>query len=300
MGLFKKSTPDKFIETPLTKSQKAADELQQSLVERDINIPTQQVAGLSGLEQQGLTQAGGLANIDSAALAQSSADVLQQTLSGGFDPRTSPFFQGLRAESERLKQEGISDTLRRSQQLTGAPSSVALRQAGEVGARFDENTLQTLGGLFEQERGRQFQAIGAGFNAPGAIAQTLLGAGQVPRSIEQQILNAQFAQRQAQELAPFQYQNPIASDLLSQQRMNFIPGQQGSSLFQDIAGVAGIASGLGGLGAAGAGMLGAGGGLDMFSQAGGLFGGGAQTAGKGLASGIGSFLFGKPATTPTP
>jgi hypothetical protein len=288
MGLFSSGSEPSFDEIPLTEGQKQAEQTLLALQGSTIDTPTQGTAGLSQLEQQGLQQFGGLAGLDTAGVAQSALGNLQQTLSGGFDPRTSDFFQGFRQEAQRLKGEGISDALRRSQRLTGAPAGRAQRAAGEVAGRADESILQTLGGLFNQERGRQFGAIGMGLNAPGQIGSQLLGAGALPRGIEQQILNAQFNQRNQGISNQFQ-QAGIANSLLNQTRFSFTPGTEGSSLFQDIAGVAGIATGLGGLGAVAGGLGAAAGGI------GGFLGGAGQMAGNafgGITSGIGSFLSG--------
>jgi hypothetical protein len=241
MGLFKKGKKGKFVAIPLSESQKASDKFLQGLVEQDINIPTQQIAGLSDLEQAGLKKISALQDIDASGISQQAAEVLRGTLAGDFDPRTSPFYKGFRQEAGRIKQEGISDVLRRSQRITGAPAGTALRQTGDVAGRADENSLQVLGGLFEQERGRQFNAIGQGLNLPGGIGSILMNAGALPRGIEQNILNAQFQQQMGQIQAPFQLQAPIAQNIMNQQRFNYRPGQQGSTWAQDVAGIANIA-----------------------------------------------------------
>lgn len=291
MGLLSKGKKAKFREIPLSTSQKAGDKLLQGLVEQDITLPTREIAGLSELERQGLTAVGGLGR-DIQGLTGEAADVLRGTLRGEFDPRTSPFFQGFRQEAQRLKQEGISDVLRRSQRITGAPAGTALRQTGDVASRADESILQTLGGLFEQERARQFGAVGQTFNLGSGISQLLLGAGQVPRSIEQDILNARFNQQIGQIEAPFRLQAPIAQNLLAQQRFTFTPGVQGSSTLQDIAGIASIAGGvgmLGGLGAA-AGGLGAAGGAGAGAAGVGNFAAGSSLAPGGMGLASGAFL----------
>ena len=278
MGLFRKGKKSKFKPIPLSESQKVADEFRQGLIEQDIQLPEREIAPLSALEQQGLTAVGGLGR-DIQGLTGTAADILGQTLRGEFDPRTSPFFQGFRQEAERIKQEGIRDALRRGQRLTGGPASTTLAEAGDIAARADESILQTLGGLFEQERARQFGATGQAFNLGSGISQLLLSAGQLPRSIEQQILDARFAQQQGNVLAPFQFQAPVAESIMRDQRFMFQPGVQGSSLMEDIAGVAGIATGIGALGGLAGGAAG---GL------GGLFGGGAATGGGAFGFGAGA------------
>lgn len=291
MGLFSKGKKAKFREIPLSASQKEADKLLQGLVTEDVTIPEQQIAPLSELERVGIGKIGELGGIDTGALGQSAADVLEKTLAGDFDPRTSPFFQGFRQEAQRLKGEAISDVQRRSQRLTGAPAGTALRQTGEVGARADESILQVLGQLFETERARQFSAVPQAFNTISGISSLLAGAGRSERSVEQDVLNAQFAQQAGDINFRFGRQAELAQQLLQQQRFTFTPGVQGSNTFQDIAGIAGIVTGASALGGLG-GLGGTGGGTGIGAGgAGGLFGGIQSFLSGGGASNAGGTSF---------
>jgi hypothetical protein len=301
MGLFSSGKKGKFREIPLTESQKSADALMKRLVEMQVSFPEREVAPLSDTERQAIQSF--KESLGEEGLIGQARDVLGQTLRGEFDPRTSPFYQGLRDEAQRLKQVGVSDALRRGQRFSGGFSGVAGRQAGEVAGRADENILQVLGSLFETERGRQQQAVPTALGFEQGISGTLAGLGGLERSIEQQILDAQFQKQQQDVLAPFQYQSPVADALLKQQRFTYTPGKEGSSTMQDIMGVAGIAaapftggaslgmtaSALGG--PQGGGMGGAGGIMSMLGAFPGMTNALFQGGG-GLTSGIGSFLGG--------
>ena len=305
MGLFSKGKKGEFKAIPLSPSQQSADALMKRLVEMNVSFPEREVAPLSDLEQQAI--AGFTESLGEGGLISQARQQLSETLAGDFDPRTSPFFQGLREEAQRLKQEGVSDVLRRSQRLTGGASGVAGRQAIDVQSRADENILQVLGSLFETERGRQLAAVPTAVGIEQSLAGTLAGFGGLERSIEQQILDARFQKQQSDVLAPFQLQAPVASDLLRQQRFTFTPGSEGSSLMQDIAGVAGLvaapmtggaslgltASAMGGPQAGGLAQ-----GLSLAGLVGGL--GGAISGLGNVGRGISSFLSGGGASNAGP
>jgi len=160
----------------------------QDLLKKDIQYPTQQVAGLSDIEQSGLS-------------------ILKDIMAGKAfaDPRTSPYYAGLREESERLTDQGTA-ALRHRQNLGGMfRSSPGVRMEGEYHGLMDENLLQELGRLYETERAR---------DNPYTRLQAGMTYGQLPRMIEQQQYNAEMEKKTSDLLAPYSLQSPLANLML--------------------------------------------------------------------------------------
>jgi len=249
MGLLSKGKKAKWRAIPLSDSQKVADKFLQAQVEKQIELPTEQTAGISTAEQTGLGAIGEA--FGEGGILQQALGSLQDTLAGKYDPRTSPFFKGLREEIESVGRAGISKSIGTAQRLTGAPSSDLLGQVGDIQTKTDRNVLQLLGGMFENERGKQFQAAQ---NIPNIFNQALaplFSFGARDRELQQQQYGREFAGETANILAPFRYQAPIAQNIMDQQRYSFSPGVQGSSWLQDATAIAGLAGSVAGMGGGG-------------------------------------------------
>ncbi|NLO02807.1 MAG: hypothetical protein GX126_10905 [Bacteroidales bacterium] len=84
---------------------------------------------------------------------------IQKTLSGEYDPLTSPYYEGIRKEADIATQKS-ADVLRHGQSTRGTlASTVGAKAEGEMRAIADAKTLQTLGSLYESERNRMSNAV---------------------------------------------------------------------------------------------------------------------------------------------
>lgn len=187
----------------------------EELMGRNINYPTQEVAGLSQYEQQGMNQ---LADIMSGKAFR--------------DPTTSPYYQGMRQEIARDTEKGAS-ALRQRQNLGGMfRSGAGVREEGEYRGDMAAKALQILGSLFESESAR---------DNPYTRLQAGMTYGAVPRQIQQQGFDASYNQQLQNLLAPFNLQVPLALQL-----MGYQPLQQASYQADDPSGLSSIMSLLGG------------------------------------------------------
>jgi len=211
MGLFTKDTK---IEDPLAGEKKRAAGFLEDLMQQGTpDIPTQQVAGLTPLQQilQGNMQ--GQVNAANQNYGEV-RDYYRDVLDGGYDPRSSDFYKGLRQEADRMKTEETTN-VRQSANMGGMLQSTP-RMAVESDARqqIDNQTLQLLGGLYENERGRQGQAATALPQLDAQRTQTtgaMQSIADVERQIEQQRNNAMYQQALQTVLFPYQYQANLAN-----------------------------------------------------------------------------------------
>lgn len=150
-------------------------------------MPLQQIAGMTGTEQQ-------------------AQGLLSQLLSGGTfqDPSTSQYYEGFRRASQAEEDRGAS-TLRRRAQLAGmGSSSPALQSEGRYRSDMANNRMSMLGGLYNQERNRDNP-----YTRLAAVQQY----GSLPRDIQNQQGQSQFNQA----MAPYTYQAPLAQNMLNYQ-----------------------------------------------------------------------------------
>lgn len=185
------------------------------------DMPTAGVADLTPIQQLIVQKLGPLLqNIQEGG--QLASDQYRRTLEGGYDPRTSPYYEALRGEADYLKRKGTT-ALRREHELGGTLMDTnAMGVRGDFINRADSALMQELGRLFEGERSRQERAA-LGIQDVGARqAQSMAAVGgiaETERSIEQQRANALYQQALSQILFPYQYQTNIANAL-----MNYSPG----------------------------------------------------------------------------
>lgn len=201
---------------PRTPESLAGGEYLTQLLRRSPAIPTQQIAGLTPVEQaimqylpQYLASAGTSGDL---ALGEYS-----KILTGGYDPLTSPAYEGFRQEAERLKKEGVT-SLRQRAQLGGMleSTSAAAQEAGFIN-QANSQILQALGQLFEAERGRKMQAAQGIQSAEGqklANVAAIGGIAGTERSIEQMRNDAMYQQLLTQIMFPYQQQAQIASTMM--------------------------------------------------------------------------------------
>lgn len=84
---------------------------------------------------------------------------IEKVLAGGYDPRSSPYYEGIRKEAEIMSEESINRLLHGQQHRGTLASTVGTKAEGYTRALMDSKTLQTLGQLYEAERGRMSQAV---------------------------------------------------------------------------------------------------------------------------------------------
>ena len=149
MGLFSSKTK---VKDPL-KAQKleAANILMDLMRGGTPDVPQQQVAGLTPQQQQLQGQLGGYLDDTNANYGQA-RDYYRDVLAGGYDPRTSDFYKGLRAEAGQLKAD-TNTAIKR--QAAGAGMYHSSPTSANIAAneRQVNNALLTqLGGMYENER----------------------------------------------------------------------------------------------------------------------------------------------------
>lgn len=142
----------------------------------------------------------------------------RKTLAGDYDPRTSPYYEGLRGEAEYLKRKGTT-ALRREHELGGTLMDTnAMGVRGEFINRADSALLQELGRLYESERDRTERAAqgiqDVGVRQAGSMA-AVGGIAETQRSIEQQRRDALYEQAKLQLLMKYKWQSDIASMLMN-------------------------------------------------------------------------------------
>lgn len=219
------------------------------LMNRNIDAPQQEVAGLT--EEQKAVQ-GDTENVIASTNRgyQEANNYLQEVLGGNYDPRTSDYYKGLRNEAETFKADSNAALKRRSQAGGMMYSTPAAGLQAENTRRIDDRTLRQLGGLYENERDRMGQAA-TGIGQVDAQQISNLGAGNQlldqQRGIEQARLNAQYQEAMTELLAPYQYQAPLASPVLQEQRY-FYKSNSGGGMMGGILGSAagGLLGGIGG------------------------------------------------------
>jgi hypothetical protein len=220
MGLFSKDKKLKFKLIPSTPEQTQARNYLVGLMDQDIQFPTEQVAPLTGTEQQIQGSLPSYLN-QIAEDFDTTRGYYNDVLSGGYDPSTSDYYQGFRAEQNRLKQDALLGIARQGQMAGMSRSTPVLGVQARTGAAIDDATLRQLGLLYENERARRDQAAGFLSQLGG---QELSQVGQVEqlaaiqRQQEQMKLSAMYQAALQTLLAPYQYNAQIAGALLSEQR----------------------------------------------------------------------------------
>lgn len=221
-------------------------------------IPTREVAGLTPTQ---LIISRGLEDlmVKTGMDAEAARTEIMKTLTDKYDPRTSPYYRGLREETERLKTEGVTD-IRQASELGGMfKSTPRLGAEGELINVANSNLLKQLGLLYETERGRKSQAArdiqDVGTKEIGKYAA--IGAmSDIERQLEQEVMNAKYTQAIEQMLFPYREQVGIATALLGVKEDFYMTGggltdlgfgvAAGANALASFAGAGGFSSGGGG------------------------------------------------------
>ena len=195
-----------------------------ALAAQPVSIPTQQIAGLSGLEQQGQALAG-QTGVGSAAIQSGIAGLGAAQTASALGPSSAQFNQYLNPY-----QSFILDEINRQAQIGQNQLSAQAVQAGAFGggregiqqAEQERARLQQVGlaqeraftgalGAFQQGISQQGQ-LGVNMASLGQAQQAqqqgdinqLMAAGGLQRQLAQQTLDAQRAQQLQQAYEPFQ------------------------------------------------------------------------------------------------
>lgn len=216
---------------PSTRQQTAARKWINEKYQQNLTFPTFQVPELT--EQEKAIQSMSAGTLQSGgALYDQMMKYYSDVLAGGYDPRTSTYYSGLRQESEDLKAQSNSALLRGQQRGGMFGSLPNQRVLSENTRKYDTALTTQLGGLYENERSRMGQAAAA---IPQAEGQRIsnLGAGyqiaQTERMVEAQKAQAEYDQIVNTMLAPYQYQYQLAMALLSEQRYYYKQKSSGTN-----------------------------------------------------------------------
>jgi hypothetical protein len=199
-------------------------DISRSLAEQPVNIPVQQIAPLSSLEQQGQALSG-QTGVGSAAIQSGIAGLGAAQTASALGPSSAQFNQYLNPY-----QSFILDEINRQAQMGQQQLSAQAVQAGAFGggregiqqAEQERARLQQVGlaqeraftgalGAFQQGISQQGQ-LGLGMAQLGQVQQAqqqadinqLMAAGGLQRQLAQQTLDAQRAQQLQQAYEPFQ------------------------------------------------------------------------------------------------
>jgi hypothetical protein len=180
------------------------------------DIPTRGIADLTDTQRR--IQAGvGDQFSDLNENYGTARDYLTEVVGGGYDPRTSDYYKGLRQEGEDFKADARTD-IRQSANLGGMlQSTPRMAVESEMTRKTDRDTLTRLGSMYETERGRMGQAAeGLGRLDANRVAMTsnLQAIADLERRIEQDRNDAVYNQAMQTITFPYQYQAQLANSLI--------------------------------------------------------------------------------------
>jgi len=180
-------------------------------------IPQQGVAELTPVQMLIQQELGPLLERLNAG-GQLATNEYTKTLTDQYDPRTSPYYEGLRSEAERLTNQGVTRLRQRAELGGNLQSTPAAAQEGEFVNQANSALLTELGKLYESERNRKTTAA-EGIQRAGAQETSNIaavgGIAETARTVEQQRADALYNQIIQQILFPYQYQAQLASTLLN-------------------------------------------------------------------------------------
>jgi len=130
---------------------------------------------------------------------------IMSTLKGEYNPLTSPYYKAMREQMQREGEEAVLGARQRAN-LYGQLSSTGMANVESRARARTANDINTLlGGMYENERARQVNAINQALayeHLPQQILQQQLLAGQYERQVQQEALDRQYQEwlRQLQAL----------------------------------------------------------------------------------------------------
>jgi len=239
-GHYEEDEPPELLETEYTDP---AMEKLAELMGKDVTLPTVDLPKLSPLEKKlvgyGSSIIEKMIRTKTPEPYEIGMEKIKSVLGGEYNPLTSPYYKGLKEESARMEEKGISDIRQRSQLGGMLYSEPAMGAEAEFKGILGTGLTKELGRLYEGDINRQVgmipQLLGyAGFESalPGRKIETLKSfaplAGQ-ERDIATKQALADWQVGTAQELFPFQYQAPIAQYMADwgnwyQPTQHYVPG----------------------------------------------------------------------------
>jgi hypothetical protein len=180
-----------------------------NLAFKDISYPTQQIAGLTGTEQQAQNLLGDV--------------VAGKTFQ---DPTTSPLYAGLRQQNQYALDKDVA-ALRHRQALGGMfRSGAGGRQEADLRSGYQANLNTALGQLYESERNRDNP-----YTQLAAAAQY----GSLPRELQQARNDADYQKLVNDIMAVYQLQAPIAQQMIGNEMWYGPTVTSNPSMFSQIA-----------------------------------------------------------------
>jgi len=239
-GHYEKDEPPELLETEYTDP--AMDKLTE-LMGRDVTLPTVDLPKLSDQEKKlvdwGTSIIEKMMGAGTPEPYELGLEKIKSVLGGEYDPRTSPYYEGLKEETARTEAKGISGIRQRSQLGGMLYSEPAMGAEAEYRGILGTGLTKELGSLYEADINRQVsmipQLLGyAGYESamPGQKIETLKSfapmAGQ-ERDIATKQALADWEVATQQELFPFNYQAPIAQYMADwgnwyQPTQHYVPG----------------------------------------------------------------------------
>jgi len=223
-GHYEKDEPPIQLTTP--ESEAAVGQLQ-NLSTTTPNLPSVNLPGISGTEQQLLNQGMSLIKQlmsgEMPEAFQIGMEKIKSVLGGEYNPLTSPYYKGLKEEAARTEEKGISDIRQRSQLGGMLYSEPAMGAEAEFKGIMGTGLTKELGSLYEADINRQTNMIPQllgysqqemqqplmGLQGISAMAPLAGKGGDIAR--QQEMLNWQQATQQ--ELFPWTTQAPILEAL---------------------------------------------------------------------------------------
>lgn len=188
--------------------------LSSRLANVDQGVAPEKIAGLSNLENQGLSRLGQV-QVDPYKLNPAAAEEINKTLTGAYDPATSEYYKAYKDQAQRELTESQS---RLNEALAGGGKYFHGARASETG-KLEENYITNLAmqsaQLAERERERRIQAVPlaqsmsqTSIDQPLQVANAYLEGGQLPRRIEQA---GYTAEKQASDQTRGEEQNLLST-----------------------------------------------------------------------------------------
>ena len=191
----------------------------------------ERVAGTSDIEDAGLDAARAYAQKPASSQSLAYAeDEIKKTLSGDYDPSTSPYYQSVKAEAAR----NLKDTQANIASNAGGAgryySGSRIKQQTDAAVDTNINLDKIMGTLAENERQRRLDVLPQALATDSQVSQAeakksanLQQLGALPRELEQAFMDAVY-----QEFLLSEYEYPIniaqlASGLATQQPI-FVQG----------------------------------------------------------------------------
>jgi len=224
-GHYEEAAPPELLTTEYTEP--AVEALEELAYGELPTLPTVSLPGISGTEQQLLSQGMSLIQkLMSGEMPEAfgvGMEKIKSILGGEYNPLTSPYYTGLKEESARMEEKGISDIRQRSQLGGMLYSEPAMGAEAEFRGVLGTGLTKELGRLYEADIGRQAgmvpQLLGyAGLEA-GMPGQALAGIGALSPlagkggdiARQQAMINQQVGMQQA--MLPYTAQAPLLQTL---------------------------------------------------------------------------------------